>query len=198
MLADHVSNPTDLSNKSALPRSGIILVIMMMSWYGKAFPLLAWWRHQMETFSTLLAICTGNSPVPGEYPAQRPVIMSFDLHLNKWLSKQSSGWWFETPSRPLWRHYNGNLWRESISHGEFSHKILVRERDVSFSLLLAWTSRKQQVKLFVTSLWFSRHNRPKKWAPNIFLPFSMKQILYITYSSHRNKVQICTPVNWVL
>ena len=26
----------------------------------------SWWRHQMETFSALLAICEGNSPVPGE------------------------------------------------------------------------------------------------------------------------------------
>ena len=27
-----------------------------------------WWRHQMETFSALLAICAVNSPVPGEFP----------------------------------------------------------------------------------------------------------------------------------
>ena len=27
--------------------------------------LTAWWRRQMETFSALLTICTGNSPVPG-------------------------------------------------------------------------------------------------------------------------------------
>ena len=27
-----------------------------------------WWRHQMETFSALLAICAGNSPVPSEFP----------------------------------------------------------------------------------------------------------------------------------
>ena len=39
----------------------------------------SWWRHQMETFSPLLAICAGNSPVPGEFPAQRPVTQSFDL-----------------------------------------------------------------------------------------------------------------------
>ena len=26
--------------------------------------------------------------------------------LNKWLSKQSRGWWFETPTRSLWRHCN--------------------------------------------------------------------------------------------
>ena len=58
-----------------------------------------WWRHQMETFSTLLAICAGNSPVPGEFPAQRPVTRSFDvlfdLRLNKRLSKKSWGWWFQ-------------------------------------------------------------------------------------------------------
>ena len=58
--------------------------------------LVTWWRHQMETFSALLAICAGNSPVPGEFPAQRPVTRSFDvffhLRLNKRSSKQSQGW----------------------------------------------------------------------------------------------------------
>ena len=71
-----------------------------------------WWRHQMETFSAWLAICAGNSPVPGEFPAQRPVTRSFDvfldLRLNKRLSKQSRCWWFEMPSRPLWRHNSVN------------------------------------------------------------------------------------------
>ena len=64
----------------------------------------------METFSALLAICAGNSPVPGEFPTQRPVTRSFDaffdLRLNKHLSKQWWGWWFETLSRPLWRQRN--------------------------------------------------------------------------------------------
>ena len=71
---------------------------------------LSWWRHQMETFSALLALCAGNSAVPGEFPAQRPVTRSFDvffdLRLNKRLSKQSWGWWFETQSGSLWRHCN--------------------------------------------------------------------------------------------
>ena len=69
-----------------------------------------WWRHQIETFSALLAICSGNSPVPGEFPTQRPVTRSFDvffdLRLNKRLSKQSWGCWLETPSCPLWCHCN--------------------------------------------------------------------------------------------
>ena len=81
--------------------------------FAKLRSINPWWRHQMETFSALLAICAGNSPVPGEFPAQRPVTRSFDvffdLCLNKWLSKQSWGWWFETLSCPLWRHCNA-LW----------------------------------------------------------------------------------------
>ena len=69
-----------------------------------------WWRHQMETFSALLAICAGNSPVPGEFPTQRPVTRSFDIYFDlrpdKRLSKQSWGWWFETLLHSLWRHRN--------------------------------------------------------------------------------------------
>ena len=38
----------------------------------------AWWRHQMEAFSALLAFCVGNSPVTGEFSAQRPMTRSFD------------------------------------------------------------------------------------------------------------------------
>ena len=98
-----------------------------------------WWRLQMETFSALLAICAGNSPVPGEFPAQRPVTRSFDvffdLHLNRRLSKQSWGWWFETLSCPLWRHSNvqnviekkecGDSGRNNIYRGEAMYISLI-------------------------------------------------------------------------
>ena len=81
------------------------------------------WRHQMETFSALLTICAGNSPVTGEFPAQRPVTRSFnvffDLRLNKRLSKQSRGRWFETLSRPLWRHSNESIFN-SLNPGDTS------------------------------------------------------------------------------
>ena len=64
----------------------------------------------METFSALLALCVGNSLVTGEFPAQRPVTRRvdafFDLRLTEQLSKESRGWSFETPSRPLWSHSN--------------------------------------------------------------------------------------------
>ena len=96
------STAASLPSSSALSSFTIISSIPLR-WWSKS-----WWRHQMETFSALLAICAGNSPVPGEFLAQRPVTWSFDvffdLHLNKRLSKQSWGWWFETLPRPLWRH----------------------------------------------------------------------------------------------
>ena len=86
------------SDKKSLPGT-----IMMTSSNGNIFPVTG---HLW-----------GNSPISGEFPAQRPVTRSFDivfdLRLNKPLYKQSRDWWFETLSRPLWRHRNG--WPGSIS-----------------------------------------------------------------------------------
>ena len=65
---------------------------------------VSWWRHQMETFSALLALYAENSPVSGKFSSQRPVTRCFDLHLNKRLNKQTRCWWlFETESCSLWR-----------------------------------------------------------------------------------------------
>ena len=70
----------------------------------------------METFSALLALCEGNSPVTGEFPAQRPVTRSFDVFFDLRLSEQSWGWWFETPSRSLWRHSNAFTLQQKCHH----------------------------------------------------------------------------------
>ena len=67
--------------------------------------VLSWWRHQMETFCALLALCEGNQPITRGFPSQMPVIRSFDvffdLRLNKLSNKHSGRRWFETPSRTL-------------------------------------------------------------------------------------------------
>ena len=42
----------------------------------------------METFPALLALCAGNSPVTGEFPAQRPVTRSFDVFFDLCLNKR--------------------------------------------------------------------------------------------------------------
>ena len=82
---------------------------------------------------------SGNSPVTAEFPAQRTVTRSFDvffdLRLNKRLSKQSWGWWFETPSPSLWRHcnvYRQLLWPEAPA------PCLTRWRHDTLSVLLAF------------------------------------------------------------
>ena len=56
---------------------------------------MAWWRHQMETFSALLALCAGNSPITGEFPAQWPVTRSFDAFFDQridgWVNNGEAG-----------------------------------------------------------------------------------------------------------
>ena len=67
--------------------------------YGKSNLLnyfYAWWRRQTEPICALLAICAGNSPVPGEFPAQRPVTRSFDIFFdlrlnNGWVNNRDAG-----------------------------------------------------------------------------------------------------------
>ena len=88
--------------------SGEVFAFSIWSWYICPVRMMT---SSNGNFSALLAICAGNSPVPGEFPTQRPVTRSFDVYFHlrpdKRLSKQSWGWWFEAVSHSLWRHRNG-------------------------------------------------------------------------------------------
>ena len=102
-----------------------------------------WWLHQMETFSALLALCAGNSPVTGEFPTQGPVVQSFDiffdLRLNKQLSKHSSGWWFEMPLCPLLRHCNDKECspeKSPMTHWGWSKMVVILQ--ISFWNAFSW------------------------------------------------------------
>ena len=53
---------------------------------------------------------TGPRWIPTQRPVTRSFDVFFDLRPNKRLSKQWWGWWFETLSRPLWRHRNHSGW----------------------------------------------------------------------------------------
>ena len=55
-----------------------------------------WWRHQMETFSALLALCAGNSPVPVTSPhkGQWRGALMFSLicvWINCWINNREAG-----------------------------------------------------------------------------------------------------------
>ena len=82
------------------------------------------WRLRINNAGPMMTSSNGNifrvtGPLcreftgPGEFPTQRPVTRSldvfFDLRLNKRLSKQPWGWWYETLSWSLWRHCNDHL-----------------------------------------------------------------------------------------
>ena len=67
---------------------------------GKTFDRLrlvvTWWRHQMETFSALLALCTGNSPVPviSPHKGQRREALGFCLicaWTDGWVNNRDAG-----------------------------------------------------------------------------------------------------------
>ena len=84
-------------------RTGLNPLSNHVTVYIQSYNLISpWWRHQMETFSALRTICAGNSPVPGDFPTQRPVTRSFDVYFDlrpsKRFSKQSWGWCFMTSS----------------------------------------------------------------------------------------------------
>ena len=52
----------------------MVSAVCLSIFLWKRFPHYSWWRHQMETFSALLTLCAGNSPVTGEFPSQRPLL----------------------------------------------------------------------------------------------------------------------------
>ena len=134
----------------------------------------------MDTFSALLAICAGNSPVPGEFPTQRPVTRSFDiffdLRLNKWLSKQSWGWWFETPSHQVWHHRNG--WPED---GEYS---------------LVSISSSRLLNRLVANHWFFHQISWHTPAPYIWRPFTDNPINDMTLLKESKALKVGGPFVW--
>ena len=72
-------------------------------WYSINF--CEWWRHQMETFSALLALCAGNSPVAGGFPSQRPVTRSCDaFFICAWTNGWANNRGASDLTRSLWRH----------------------------------------------------------------------------------------------
>ena len=78
-------------------------VATRINWYSNFWTrtFQTWWRHPMETFFALLALCEGNPPVTGGFPSQRPVTRSFDLSL---ICAWTNGWANNRDARDLRRH----------------------------------------------------------------------------------------------
>ena len=149
-------------------------------WYFQQHNDVIKWKHFPRYWPFV------NSLVPGEFPAQRPVTrrfdVFFDLRLNKRLSKQSQGWWFETQSRSLWRHRNEhalvvyvplawNCLRKEMrlcDEIEAFKRNLKRPRMLSAQFVPLYKPCKSKPKVWYVYLW----NTPYLFA------------LYILYASH--------------
>ena len=131
---------------------GEINELMMTSSNGKKFRLT-------------VPMC-GEFTGPGKFPTQRPVTRSFDvffdLRLNKRLSKQPWGWWFETPSWSLWRQSNVLWWCRGACSAP-SHYLNL------WLLLANWTIRSKYSELYIKINIFRfkkiHLNLPTKWKP---------------------------------
>ena len=112
---DVATGPYSHSQQSTIPRC--VYVDVRLPYRARYRPLCCSDWHMMTSWNGNIIRVTGH--LCGEFtgprwtPAQRPVTRSFDvffdLHPNKRLSKQWRGWWFETPSCPLWRHRNESV-----------------------------------------------------------------------------------------
>ena len=102
---------------------------------------MAWWRHQMETFSSLLAIWRGilrspvNSPHKGQW--HRALMLSLIcVLLNGWVNNREAG-----DLRRNWAHYDVIvmgclLWVQICQHGNPHIDALVQERHNSSALAM--------------------------------------------------------------
>ena len=102
---------------------------------------------------------------PGEFPTQRPVTRSFDVHFDLCLDKRSSdqswSWWFETPSRSLWRHCNElittsrkQITRINIkSHIHSQTTTIDNHLDDWTELLVSFENTRDDIKDFVRTRW---------------------------------------------
>ena len=104
----------------------------------------------------------GEFTSPGEFPPQRPVTRSFDvffdLRLNKRLSKQSWGWWFETQSHPLWRQCNEitiimpRYWKFDV--GKFTNKNITKICQARYMFIGDERSKRMTIIILKTNcLW---------------------------------------------
>ena len=128
---------------------------MMTSSNGNIFRVTC---HLCEEF-------TGHRWIPAQRSVTRRFDCFFDLRLNKRLSKQWWGWWFETPSRSLWRHCN-----ETFRYGLYC----LNQRVMS----LALTTRPQK------SLWTVLPAADSTFTVRLFQQVAVRKPLYINQPIH--------------
>ena len=81
-------------------------IVHRSAWMSIVHDDITKWKHFLAT-GLLYEEFTGHRWILSQRPVTRSFDVFLELFLDKRLSKQSWGWWFETQSRTLWRHCNG-------------------------------------------------------------------------------------------
>ena len=110
-------------------------------------------------------LCVGKSPVTGEFSALRPATRSFYMFslicaLNKRLSKQSWGWWFETQSRSLWRHCNVCQKLNDVSASSMRSRLVISDAKLAIAWVILFHPRKLDSTKILLGARQKRETRP--------------------------------------
>ena len=118
--------------------------------------------------------------------SQRPVPFDvfFDLHLNKRWSKHSIRWWFETPSRTLWRHHN-----VVADHWHYAHALQVGPDPISGNRMNMAFCSFFYVDYFQMEV--GRTDKSRKIAPGAWW-----QLMRLLTWYHHIRINHCTLFMW--
>ena len=117
-----------------------------------------WWCHQMETFSMLLALCVGNSPVTGEFPHK--------------------GQWREVLMSPLTCACI-NIWTNKREAGDLRHHHA--HYDVTIMIIATCSMRASIYQSNITVTHFYATRAERIWVDNVYYDKQFRQISYNLY-----------------
>ena len=111
--------------------------------------------------------CTGHGWIPHAKASDAELWCFFDQRLNKRLSKQSWGWWFETQSLSLWRHFN--VCKHILPYEDRNRPVatyiwLIRDNDITlWSFLKKITPYRPMSCCLIISPWAKMHVTSWQW-----------------------------------
>ena len=149
----------DKLSRSQQWHSGIFIYIRRrVQRTGSVFPFISHddvikWKHFPRHWHFVRGIHRSpvNSPKKGQW--RGALIFFFGLRLNKRLSKQQWGWWFETPSRSLWRlvMYGSTLIPARITS--------CTDYEVWWNYLSISKLQRRSMWLLMLSQWYNQSNK---------------------------------------
>ena len=147
---------------------------------------------------------TGPRWIPRTKASDAELWCFFYLRLNKRLSKQSWGWWFQTLSRPLWRHRNKDVFlcdplkSQSREIGSLNHRIALKLTETSAALLLRCRSNfRAVVQFWIQNLWLRDFTRSYERTSYWILKGALQSDCVVTRHEPHHAICILHYSRWI-